>query len=162
LFKEHDVKIMGIDPGIASTGYGVIETAKHERLVLIDNGMITTSPKMSHGDRLKYIYGEITNKLEEHRPDALAIESLFHSRNLKALGDVSEAIGVVTLAASNFNIAVTKFTPLKVKSAIVGFGKADKGQVQEMIMRLLDLETLPKPHHVSDALAVAICYSNLT
>ena len=153
---------MGIDPGIASTGYGVIETAKHEKLVLIDHGMITTSSKMSHGDRLKYIYAEITHKLEEHRPDALAIESLFHSRNLKALVDVSEAIGVVTLAASNFNISVTKFAPLKVKSAIVGFGKADKGQVQEMIMRLLDLKTLPKPHHVSDALAVAICYSNLT
>ena len=153
---------MGIDPGIASTGYGVIETAKHERLVLIDHGMITTSSKMGHGDRLKYIYGEITQKLEEHRPDALAIESLFHSRNLKALVDVNEAIGVVTLAASNFNIAVTKFTPLKVKSSIVGFGKADKGQVQEMIMRLLDLEMLPEPHHVSDALAVAICYRNLT
>lgn len=153
---------MGIDPGIASTGYGVIETAKHKRLVLIDRGMITTSSKMCQGERLKYIYGVITHKLDEHRPDALAIESLFHSRNLKALVDVSEAIGVVTLAASHFNIAVTKFTPLKVKSAIVGFGKADKEQVQEMIMRLLDLGAPPKPHHVSDALAVAICYSNLT
>jgi crossover junction endodeoxyribonuclease RuvC len=116
---------------------------------------------MSHADRLKYIYGEMTQKLEEHRPDALAIESLFHSKNLKSLVDVSEAIGVVTLAASNFNIAVTKFTPLKVKSAIVGFGKADKSQVQEMIMRLLDLEAIPEPHHVSDALAVAICYRNI-
>lgn len=154
--------IMGIDPGIASTGYGVIETEGQEKLVLIDYGMISTSPRMIHGDRLKYIYGEVTLKLKKHRPDALAIESLFHSKNLKSLVDVSEAIGVVTLAASHFNIAVTKFTPLKVKSAIVGFGKADKSQVQEMIMRLLDLESLPEPHHVSDALAVAICYRNLS
>ena len=153
--------IMGIDPGIASTGYGVIKTEGRDGLELIDHGMITTSPKMIHGHRLKYIYGEVSHKLEEHRPDVLAIESLFHSKNLKSLVDVSEAIGVVTLAASHFDISVTKFTPLKVKSAIVGFGKADKSQVQEMIKRLLNLETLPEPHHVSDALAVAICYRNL-
>ena len=153
---------MGVDPGIASTGYGVIEAEGHERLTLVAHGMITTSSKMLHGDRLKYIYGEISDKLEKHHPDALAIEGLFHSKNLKSLVDVSEAIGVVTLAASHFNIAVTKFTPLKVKSAIVGFGRADKGQVQEMIKRLLKLENLPEPHHVSDVLAVAICYHNLS
>jgi crossover junction endodeoxyribonuclease RuvC len=152
---------MGIDPGIASTGYGIIETSGNEGIILIDYGMINTPSDMDHGDRLKYIFGEVTRKLEEHRPNALAIESLFHSKNLKALVDVSEAIGVVTLAASKLNIVVSKFTPLKVKSAIVGFGKADKKQVQEMIMRLLDLESPPNPHHVSDALAVAICYRNL-
>jgi crossover junction endodeoxyribonuclease RuvC len=152
---------MGIDPGIASTGFGIVESQGKEWLKLIDHGMITTSSKMVHGDRLKYIYEQVSRKLQEHQPDALAIESLFHSKNLKSLVDVSEAIGVVTLAASHFSIAVTKFTPLKVKSAIVGFGKADKAQVQEMIKRLLNLDALPEPHHVSDALAVAICYRNL-
>ena len=152
---------MGIDPGIASTGYGIIETSGNDRIILVDYGMINTPSNMEHGERLKYIFGEVTRKLEEYRPHALAIESLFHSKNLKALVDVSEAIGVVTLAASNFNIGVSKFTPLKVKSAIVGFGKADKRQVQEMIMRLLGLESPLNPHHVSDALAVAICYRNL-
>ena len=153
---------MGIDPGIASTGFGVIESKDRDNLTLIDHGMITTSSKMVHGDRLKYIYEQVSHKLQEHQPDVLAIEGLFHSKNLKSLVDVSEAIGVVTLAASHFNITVSKFTPLKVKSAIVGFGKADKAQVQEMIMRLLHLDALPQPHHVSDALAVAICYRNLS
>lgn len=153
---------MGIDPGIASTGYGVIESTEKGKLKLVDHGMITTSPRMLHGDRLKYIYGEITERMNRHQPDALAIEGLFHSKNLKSLVDVSEAIGVITLAASHFNITVTKFTPLKVKSTIVGFGKANKSQVQEMIKRLLHLDALPEPHHVSDALAVAICYRNLS
>jgi crossover junction endodeoxyribonuclease RuvC len=153
---------MGIDPGIASTGFGVIETEKQEKMKLIDFGMITTSPGTIHGNRLKYIYEAITKKLKEHKPDVLAIEGLFHSKNLKSLVDVSEAIGVVTLAASHFNISVSKFTPLKVKSAIVGFGKADKSQVQEMIKRLLNLDYIPEPHHVSDAIAVAICYRNLS
>jgi crossover junction endodeoxyribonuclease RuvC len=156
------VIIMGVDPGIASTGFGIIEIQNREKLKLVDFGMITTSPGTIQGNRLKHIYEEITRKLKEHKPDALAIEGLFHSKNLKSLVDVSEAIGVVTLAASHFNISVTKFTPLKVKSAIVGFGKADKSQVQEMIKRLLELEDLPEPHHVSDALAVAICYRNLS
>jgi crossover junction endodeoxyribonuclease RuvC len=152
---------MGIDPGVASTGFGIIETSDDEGIRLIDSGVIVTSSSLAHGARLRYIYERVSEKLSEHKPDALAIESLFHSKNLKSLVDVSEAIGVVTLAASYFDIAVTKFTPLKVKSAIVGFGRADKEQVQLMIQRLLGLASPPKPHHVSDALAVAICYRNI-
>ena len=152
---------MGIDPGIASIGYGIISASENERSVLLDQGVITTSSKMSHGERWKLIYERLSQKLKEQKPDAVAIETLFHSRNLKALVDVSEAIGVITLAASNQSIQVTKFTPLKVKSAIVGYGKADKQQVRMMIMNLLDLDTPPKSYHVSDALAVAMCYRNL-
>jgi len=152
--------IMGVDPGVASTGYGVIK-ASGDETVLMDYGMITTTPDIDHGERLRYIYEEVSKVLQKHRPDALAVESLFHSRNLKSLVDVSEAIGVITLAASNYSIKVTKFTPLKVKSAIVGFGKAEKEQVQLMIQHQLGLESPPEPYHVSDAIAVALCYRNL-
>jgi crossover junction endodeoxyribonuclease RuvC len=151
---------MGIDPGVASTGYGVIR-ASAEELCLLDHGMITTSPRLEHAERLKLIYREVRQRLDQYRPDALAIEGLFHSKNIKALVDVSETIGVVTLAASQFDIKVTKLTPLKVKSSIVGFGKADKEQVQLMIQNILGLDEPLRPHHVSDALAVAICYRNL-
>jgi crossover junction endodeoxyribonuclease RuvC len=152
---------MGIDPGIASIGYGIIDTADNGKAVLLDHGIISTSSKLDHGERLKRIYERLTLKFREQQPDAVAIETLFHSRNLKALVDVSEAIGVITLAASNCRIRVAKFTPLKVKSAIVGYGKADKEQVRMMVMNLLELDTPPKSYHVSDALAVAMCYRNL-
>jgi crossover junction endodeoxyribonuclease RuvC len=152
---------MGVDPGIASTGYGFIQIRDREYIQLLDCGLIQTSAKTDHPGRLRYIYEEITQKLKQHNPDVIAIESLFHSKNLKSLVDVSEAIGVITLAGSNQHIQITKFTPLKVKSAIVGFGKAKKEQVQMMVMNLLDLKAPPQPHHISDALAVAICYKNL-
>ncbi len=153
--------IMGVDPGIVFTGYGFIQIGDGECMQLLDYGLITTPSKTDHPGRLKYIYEEITQKLRQYNPDVIAIETLFHSKNLKSLVDVSEAIGVITLAGSNQHIQITKFTPLKVKSAIVGFGKAKKEQVQMMIMNLLDLKKPPRPHHISDALAVAICYKNL-
>ena len=151
---------MGVDPGVASTGYGVIE-ALDDELTLVDCGIIVTPVEQEHGERLRHIHEEISLKLSHHRPDVLAVECIFHSKNLKSLVDVSEAIGVVTLAASQQEIKVIKYTPLKVKSSIVGFGKAKKEQVQLMIQHLLGLESPPKPHHVSDALAVAICHRNL-
>ena len=152
---------MGIDPGVASTGYGIIETSVDDRIGLIDSGVFTTPSDLEHGLRLRFIYECVSEKLKTHKPDALAIESIFQSKNLKSLVDVSEAIGVITLAASYLDIKVAKYTPLKVKSAIVGFGRADKAQVQLMIQRLIGLDKPPKPYHVSDALAVAICYKNL-
>lgn len=153
--------IMGIDPGVASTGYGVIRTGERENIVLLGYGVISTSPKDNQTHRLKYIYEHITEIIKEYKPDVIAVESIFHSRNLKSLADVSEAIGVISLAAANFNLEIIKFTPLKVKSAVVGVGRADKNQVGLMIMNLLNLEELPSPHHASDALAVAICYKHL-
>jgi len=152
---------MGVDPGIAATGYGIIKIARRDDADLLDYGVISTDPGEEHPKRLKYIFERIVEVIKRHNPDVVAIESLFHSKNLKALVDVSEAIGVITLAAANFNLKVQKFTPLKVKSAIVGIGRAKKGQVGLMIQNILNLDSPPKPHHASDALAVAICYKNL-
>ncbi len=153
--------ILGIDPGVISTGYGFIETLEGDRMRVVGYGVISTSAELEHAFRLKHIYDRVTEIIRQQKPDMVAIENLFHSKNLKSLVDVSEAIGVITLAATNFNIKVEKFTPLKVKSAIVGFGKATKDQVGMMIQNLLNLERPPQSHHISDALAVAICCRNI-
>jgi len=152
---------MGVDPGIAATGYGIIKIEGREEAGLLDYGVISTFPGENHPKRLQYIYEHILRIIGLHNPEVVAIESLFQRKNLKALVDVSEAIGVITLAAANFNLKVEKFTPLKVKSAIVGVGRAKKEQVSLMIQNILNLDSPPKPHHASDALAVAICYKNL-
>jgi crossover junction endodeoxyribonuclease RuvC len=153
------VVILGIDPGIAETGYGIIETGGGDRSRLVAFGVVSTSPRVEHPLRLRKIYDEISGLIASHKPDAVAVEAIFHSRNLKSLVDVSEAIGVITLAASG--LPVQKITPLKVKSAVVGVGRAQKEQVRLMIMNELELDEPPTPHHASDALAVAICYRNM-
>jgi crossover junction endodeoxyribonuclease RuvC len=153
--------ILGVDPGVASTGFGIIRVDGDEGLELLEEGVIRTEPHTPHDRRLKAIYEGITELIERHKPDAVAVEGIYFSRNLKSLVEVSEAIGVVTLAAGNRDIGVKKFTPLEVKSAITGFGKAGKLQVQRMVMAMLGLDGAQKTHHASDAIAVAICYKNL-
>jgi len=153
--------ILGIDPGINTTGYGIIRTLQNDEMKIVECGIISSPAKLEHSSRLKYIYDRLIDIIERQKPDVVAIENLFHNKNLKSLVDVSEAIGVITLAAANFNIRIEKFSPLKVKSAIVGFGRAEKEQVGMMIQNLLDLEVPPESHHISDALAVAVCYRNL-
>ena len=165
--------ILGVDPGIASTGFGVISTGDGEEVTLLDSGVITTEPKTPQDSRLRIIYERIFEIITRHKPDAVALEAIFFSRNLKALVEVSEAIGVITLAAGNHGISVTKFTPLEVKASITGFGKAGKQQVHHMVSTILNSgDSLKgdgaskrpgasKGHHTSDALAVAICYRNL-
>ena len=152
---------MGVDPGIAATGYGIIKIDGKNDAELLDYGVISTLSNEKHPKRLQYIYESILEVIERTGPDVIAIESLFHTHNLKALVDVSEAIGVITLAAARYDLTVHKFTPLKVKSAIVGVGRARKEQVSLVIQNILNLDTQPKPHHASDALAVALCYKNL-
>jgi len=152
--------ILGIDPGIASTGYGLIEV-KYDKAQLVRFGEIKTSKKSAQEERLKKIYEEISEIIRFSNPDRVALESIFYSRNIKSLVLVGEAIGVISLAAINFGLNIKKFTPLEVKSSIVGFGKATKSQVQLMITNILDLDEPPKSNHASDALAVAMCYKNL-
>lgn len=153
--------IMGIDPGVAETGYGVIQSDEACRSRLVAHGVISTPSTADHGVRLKQIHDRVIRLIEEHRPDVIAVESLFHSRNLKSLVEVSEAIGVITLAAAECGLPLEKFTPLKVKSSVVGVGKAHKDQVRLMIMNELALSAPPRPLHASDALTVAVCYRNL-
>jgi len=153
--------ILGVDPGIASTGYGVIKTRDNAEALLIKCGVVTTFKEDDYEERLKQIYDGISKIIKSFSPDVVAIESIFYSKNLKSLVLVSEAIGVITLAATNYGLKVKKFTPLEVKSSITGFGKARKEQVQLMVKNILNLDENIKSNHASDALAVAICYRNL-
>ena len=152
--------ILGIDPGIASTGYGLIDVSGGETR-LIGYGVISTSPREAHVARLKTIYADVSELIDRYEPDIVAPEAIYQSRNLKSLADVSEAIGVISLAAGNSNRDIVKFTPLKVKSTIVGYGKAKKEQVQLMVSNFLNLDEPVSPHHAADALAIAVCYRNL-
>jgi crossover junction endodeoxyribonuclease RuvC len=151
--------ILGIDPGVAQIGYGCIQVGEDDSIHLIDYGVISTSPKTDHGCRLLKIFNEVTSVIARHKPDAIAIETVFYSRNLKSLVEVSEAIGVITLAARHFGLEIRKFTPLEVKSTIVHSGRAGKSQIQMMVKALLRMKEVPKPNHAADALAIAICYN---
>ena len=155
------MKILGIDPGVANTGFGIIEVKNQGVISIIHSGIISTSPKEEHGLRLQKIYNTIVDIINKYRPDVIAVESIFYSRNLKSLVEVSEAIGVITLAAYKIGISIKKFTPLEVKAAVTGFGKASKSQIQMMVGQILGLENYKCSNHESDALAVAICYKNI-
>jgi len=150
---------MGIDPGIAILGYGII-SIKDNRYKIIDSGALTTSPELSMPERLSFIYESLIKILELYKPDAYAVEELFFNKNVKTALIVGHARGVILLAASKMNIPIYEYTPLQVKQAIVGYGRADKNQMQQMVKMLLNLKEVPKPDDVADALAVAICHGS--
>lgn len=151
--------IVGIDPGIAIVGYGIIEK-KGNKLKAINYGAITTEPNITLPHRLKIVYDELTKILLEYKPDAFAIEELFFNKNVKTAITIGQARGVEILAAVNCGIDIYEYTPLQVKQGVVGYGRAHKKQVQEMVKLLLNLEEIPKPDDVADALAVAICHAH--
>lgn len=151
--------IIGIDPGIAIVGYGVIEYTGN-KFKVIDYGAITTEPKYSFPERIKMVYDELMELLELYKPDAFAIEELFFNKNVKTAILVGQARGVEILAAMNKGIEIFEYTPLQVKQGVVGYGRAQKRQVQEMVKILLNLKDIPKPDDVADALAVAICHAH--
>jgi crossover junction endodeoxyribonuclease RuvC len=150
---------LGIDPGTATTGYGLI-VEKKDKLVFVDHGVIKTSKKESSQDRLKIIYNELKHIIIEYRPKAIAIEKLFFGVNSKSAISVGQARGMSLLAAAEAGVSVAEYTPLEVKLAVTGYGKADKKQVQQMVKTLLGLEDIPKPDDAADALAIAICHMN--
>ncbi len=150
---------MGIDPGIAIVGYGIINI-KNNKYKVIDSGALTTSPELSMPKRLLFIYKSLTELLELYKPEAYAVEELFFNKNVKTALIIGHARGVILLAASNMDIPVYEYTPLQVKQAIVGYGRADKNQMQQMVKILLNLKEIPKPDDVADALAVAICHGS--
>lgn len=151
--------IFGIDPGIAIVGYGVLEY-KGNKFNVIDYGSVQTTNEYSFPKRLKIVYDEISLLLDKHKPDALAIEELFFNKNVKTAITIGQARGAQILAAVNKGIEVYEYTPLQVKQGVVGYGRADKRQIQEMVKILLNLEEIPKPDDVADALAVAICHAH--
>jgi len=151
--------VLGIDPGTANTGYGVV--ARHgARLVALDGGVIETAAGLDPGERLATIHARVGALLDEHRPDALAIEDLYFGTNARSAFAVGQARGVVILAAGQRGLPCCSYTPQQVKGAVCGSGRADKRQVQRMVQALLSLTDLPRPDHAADALAVAICHAN--
>jgi crossover junction endodeoxyribonuclease RuvC len=153
------VIVLGIDPGVANTGYGVV-TQQRGRLFALDGGVIETSPGLSAPRRLATIFERVGELLDENEPDAVALEDLYFGANAHSAFAVGQARGVVMLAAGQRDVPCVSYTPQQVKGAVCGNGRAAKDQVQRMVQTLLSLEQLPRPDHAADALAVAICHTN--
>lgn len=153
------VRIIGIDPGIADTGYGIIET-EGSRLKNIAHGSIKTSKDEQMPQRLLQLEQELEQIITLYQPTRFAIEKLFFSRNVTTALIVGQARGIALLVAARHNLSIHELTPLQVKQAVSGYGKADKKQIQNMIKLILNLDTVPKPDDAADALAIAISASN--
>ena len=150
------MRIIGIDPGYAIVGFGVLDYDGY-KFRPVEYGAVTTEAGMNFPQRLKCIYEDINFILDRFRPDFMAIETLFFTTNQKTAINVAQAIGIVVLAAALRNMPVFEYTPLQVKQAVVGYGKAQKNQVMDMTRRILGLAEIPKPDDAADALAIAIC-----
>lgn len=151
--------ILGIDPGYAIVGYGLVEY-QNNRFRTVDYGAITTPAGMEFPQRLEMIYREMQALLVQYHPQAMAVEKLYFQNNQKTAIDVAQARGVILLAARLEGIEIFEYTPLQVKSSVVGYGQAVKKQVQEMTRVLLHLDAVPKPDDTADALAIAICHAH--
>ena len=150
--------ILGVDPGTAITGFGVIEV-KNRKSTLLDAGVIRTPAKQALEFRLESIYDELTQVIKEVKPDEAAVEDLFFAQNVTTAMSVSHARGVILLALIKNGIEHGSYTPLQIKQALTGYGRADKQQIQQMVKVVLGLKEVPKPDDCADALAVAICHS---
>lgn len=151
--------ILGIDPGTAIMGYGLIEKIG-QKLSPVAYSCWRTPADIPMAERLKRLYDSLESLLLKYSPEAMAVEELFFNRNTTTAISVGQARGVVLLSAANHNIEVFEYTPLQVKQAVVGYGKADKQQIQFMVRALLSLQEIPKPDDTADALAVAICHAH--
>lgn len=149
--------ILGIDPGTAICGYGVV-TMLNGREKAIDYGAILTPPEWSMPQRLLHIGEALQMLIDRYQPDALAVEELFHHTNAKTVITVAQARGIILYIGQKNGIEIGEYTPLQVKQSVVGYGRADKHQVQSMVMRILRLKELPKPDDAADALAVGLCH----
>jgi len=151
------MRVMGLDPGLSSTGWGIVEERGAE-LTLGGYGVVATSPGPPLAQRLQSLYRELAGLIALQRPDAAAVEELFFSRNSRTAFTVGQARGVALLALADAGVPVHEYTPLQVKQAVVGYGRATKDQVQRMLRMLLGLAVIPQPDDAADAVAVAICY----
>jgi len=150
------MRVLGIDPGTAITGYGIVDyIAGKENLVKY--GAIRTSPSLNMADRLYKIKLELGSLLQEYQPQIVAVEELFYNRNSKTVISVAQSRGVVLMTAAEAGLPVAEYTPLQVKQSVVGYGNADKRQVQLMVQRILKISEIPRPDDAADALAIAIC-----
>jgi len=151
--------VLGIDPGLANTGYGVV-ARRGGRLLALDGGVIRTGAADAHERRLAEIHGAVEELISEHQPDALALEELYFGQNVRTAFAVGQARGVVMLAAGQCGVPCTGYTPQQVKGAVCGSGRAQKDQVARMVQALLGLSDERRPDHATDALAVAVCHAN--
>ena len=150
--------ILGIDPGTATTGFGIIQSQKKTSdYALVDFGVISTQKTLSDAERLEILAGDVNQLIKKYNPNAVGVEKLFLTTNQKTVMTVSQARGVVLLICQKHKLPIFEFTPLQVKSFICGYGKADKKQVQYMVQKTFKLKNPPKPDDAADALAVALC-----
>jgi len=151
---------LGIDPGTATTGYGLVRLEPDGGLVAVSYGIITTPKEASASARLEMLYDQLRTLLKKHKPETAAVEKLFFSRNVTTAIAVGQARGVALLALHQAGLEIFEYTPNEVKQAVAGYGSADKRQVQEMVRTLLLLDSIPKPDDAADALAIAITHLN--
>ncbi|MGI6538031.1 MAG: crossover junction endodeoxyribonuclease RuvC [Caldicoprobacterales bacterium] len=149
--------IMGIDPGLATMGYGIIES-RGNKIKALDYGVVTTPADMEFSRRLLHIFNSVEKLIQDYSPQAVVYEELFFNKNVKTALIIGHARGAAVLAGARQSIDLFEYTPLQVKQAVVGYGRADKNQVQSMVKLLLGLREIPKPDDAADALAVAICH----
>lgn len=157
--SKSKITILGIDPGLADTGYGVIEKTK-SKLTVIDFGCIKTKAGTPEEQRLLEIHESLQQIIKKYKPDILAVERLFFAKNVKTAMSVSQARGVIILAAGENKLELIEYTPLQVKQALTGYGRASKDQIKEMVKIILNLARPPKSDDAADALAIAICCAN--
>lgn len=153
------LRILGIDPGYATIGYGIVEY-NNFHFKTVAYGAVTTTPDMDFADRLCVIFDDFSTLINTYKPDCISIEKLFFNTNTTTAIDVAQARGVILLAARKFGINIFEYTPLQVKQSITGYGRAEKHQVMEMVKNLLALNSVPKPDDTADALALAICHGH--
>lgn len=153
------MKILGIDPGFAIVGCGIVDYTGN-KFTVIDHMAVTTQAGLPLAQRLKTIYEDMSSIIDRYKPDAVAVEELFFNTNITTAIAVGQARGVILLAAVNRGVEIFEYTPLQVKQAVVGYGRAEKGQVQQMVKMILNLKEIPKPDDVADGLALAICHAH--
>jgi crossover junction endodeoxyribonuclease RuvC len=156
----HMTLALGIDPGTATTGYGLVRQHRDGSLEAVEFGVITTPKDLPAPERLALLYRELNRILEKHHPETAGVEKLFFQKNVSTAIGVGQARGVVLLALAQAGLDVAEYTPNEVKQAVAGYGSADKRQVQEMVRVLLALPEIPRPDDAADALAIAICHLN--
>ena len=152
------MRILGLDPGIATVGFGIVDSEK-SRQKLVSCGVITTPAHTPLTSRLDQIYTDLEEIIKLYQPDAMAVEELFFNTNITTGISVAQGRGVILLCAYRTGISIYEYTPLQVKQAVVGYGRAEKKQVQEMVRRILNLAAVPKPDDAADAVALALCHA---
>ena len=153
------MRIIGIDPGYAIMGWGILDL-KGNKFSVVDYGSITTDAGVDAAKRLQHIYAELGAIIAKYEPEEAAIEELFFNNNAKTVILVGEARGIAVLACANAGLEISEYTPLQIKQALVGYGRADKKQVQSMVKAILNLKEVPKPDDTADAVAAAICHGH--